>query len=138
MSLGVNQAGTAQRLDVAHNTFFGTHAWLALEHCSLDQPDLGITNNLILQSQEIRLTGQDLTPVAPRWFHNNWWERSEGFNEGQAEQVAAVKDEVKLLSRDPASGDFVSLAPGQFPAPDVYVGARSPATQGPPPTAAPP
>jgi hypothetical protein len=140
VSLGVDQAGTAQRLHVAQNTFFGTHAWLALEHCSLDQPDLGITNNLILQSQEIRLTGQDLTPVAPRWFHNNWWERSDGFNQGQAEQVAAVKDEVKLLSRDPASNDFLRPAPGQFPPPEAgdaagrpYVGARRPAAASPPP-----
>jgi hypothetical protein len=138
VSLGVDQAGTAQRLVVAHNTFFGSHAWLALEHCSLDQPDLRIANNLILQSQEIRLTGQDLTPVAPRWFHNNWWERSDGFNQGQAEQVAAVKDEVKLLSRDPASKDFLRPAPGQFPAPQAaaadrpYVGARSPAATPPP------
>jgi hypothetical protein len=140
VSLGVDQAGTAQRLYVAHNTFFGTHAWLAFEHCSLDQPDLRIDNNLILQSQEIRLTGQDLTPVAPRWFHNNWWERSDGFNRSQAQQVAAVKDEVKLLSRDPASNDFLRPAPGQFPAPEAddaarrpYVGARSPAATRPPP-----
>jgi hypothetical protein len=136
----VDQPGTAQRLHVAHNTFFRTHAWLALEHCSLDQPDLGITNNLILQSQEIRLTGQDLTPVAPRWFHDNWWERSDGFNQSQAEQVAAVKDAVNLVSRDPASTDFLRPAPGQFPAPKTddaagraYVGARNPhATRAPP------
>jgi hypothetical protein len=133
VSLGVHQAGMAQRLNVAHNTFFRTHAWLALEHCSLDQADLRIANNLILQSQEIRLTGQDLTLVAPRWFHNNWWERSDGFNLDQAQQVAAVKDEVKLLSRDPASNDFLRPAPGQLPAPEAeasgrpYVGARSPA-----------
>jgi serine/threonine protein kinase len=133
VSLGVDQAGTAQRLNVAHNTFFGTHAWLALEHCSLDQPDLRVANNLILQSQEIRLTGQDLAPVAPRWFHNNWWEKSDGFNESQAQQVATVKDEVKLVSRDPASNDFLRPAPGQFPAAEAgdegrsYVGARGPA-----------
>src|SRR5262249_23671537 len=139
VSLGVDQASTAQRLRVAHNTFFGTHAWLALEHCSLDQPELRIANNLILQSQEIRLTGQDLTEVAPRWFHNNWWERSDGFDQGQAQQVATVKDEVKLLSRDPASNDFLRPAPGQFPAPEAeaagrpYVGARSPAATRPPP-----
>jgi serine/threonine-protein kinase len=140
VSLGVDQAGMAQRLRVAHNTFFSTHAWLALEHCSLDQPDLRIANNLVLQSQEIRLTGQDLTPVAPRWFHNNWWEKSDGFNQSQAEQVAAVKDEVKLLSRDPSSKDFLRPAPGQFPALKAddaagrpYVGARSPAATGPPP-----
>ena len=140
VSLGVDRAGTARRLHVAHNTFFGTHAWLALEHCSLDQPDLHIANNLILQSQEIRLTGQDLTPVAPRWFHNNWWERSDGFNQSQAEQVAAVKDEVKLLSRDPTSNDFLRPAPGQFPAAEAdvvagrpYIGARSPAATRPPP-----
>jgi serine/threonine protein kinase len=140
VSLGVDQAGTAQRLYVAHNTFFGTHAWLAFEHCSLDQPDLRIDNNLILQSQEIRLTGQDLAPVAPRWFHNNWWEKSDDFNQDQAQQVAAVKDEVKLLSRDPASDDFLRPAPGQFPAPEAkdaagrpYVGARSPAPARPPP-----
>jgi serine/threonine-protein kinase len=141
VSLGVDQPGTAQRLNVAQNTFFGTHAWLAFEHCSLDQPDLRIDNNLILQSQEIRLTGQDLAPVAPRWFHDNWWERSDGFNQSQAEQVAAVKDEVKLLSRDPASTDFLRPAPGQSPAPEArdaagrrYVGARSPAATRPPPT----
>jgi serine/threonine protein kinase len=140
VSLGVDRAGAARRLQVAHNTFFGTRAWLALEHCSLDQPDLRIANNLILQSQEIRLTGQDLTPVAPRWFHGNWWERSDGFNRGQAQQVAAVKDEVKLVSRDPASHDFLRPAPGQLPAPEAgdaagrpYVGARSPAAAGPPP-----
>ena len=140
VSLGVDQAGTAQRLHVAHNTFFGTHAWLAFENCSLDQPELRFANNLILQSQEIRLTGQDLTPVAPRWFHNNWWERSDGFNQSQAEQVAAVKDEVKLVSRDPASDDFLRPAPGQFPAPEAdgaarrpYVGARSPPATRPPP-----
>jgi serine/threonine protein kinase len=140
VSLGVDQAGTAQRLHVAQNTFFGTHAWLALENCSLDQPEVRIANNLILQSPEIRLTGQDLTPVAPRWFYNNWWERSDGFNQSQAEQVATVKDEVKLLSRDPASADFLRPAPGQFPAPEAgdaagrpYVGARSPAAAGPPP-----
>ena len=128
------------RAGPAHNTFFGTQAWLALEHCSLDQPDLRIANNLILQSQEIRLTGQDLTPVAPRWFHNNWWERSDGFNQSQAEQVAAVKDEVKLVSRDPASNDFLRPAPGQLPAPEAddaagrpYVGARKPATTRPSP-----
>jgi serine/threonine protein kinase len=142
VSLSVDQAGTAQRLVVEQNTFFGSHAWLALEHCSLDQPDLRIANNLILQSQEIRLTGQDLAPVAPRWFHNNWWERSEGFNQAQAEQVAAVKDEVKLLSRDPASNDFLRPAPGQFPAPQAaagrpYVGARSPATTPPPASVSP-
>jgi serine/threonine-protein kinase len=140
VSLGVDQAGTAQRLRVTHNTFFGTHAWLALEHCSLDQPDPRIANNLILQSQEIRLTGQDLAPVAPRWFHDNWWERSDGFNKSQAQQVAAVKDEVKLVSRDPASDDFLRPEPGQFPAPEAgdaagrpYVGARSPAATRPPP-----
>src|SRR5262249_2221739 len=140
VSLGVDQAGTARGLRVDHNTFFGTHAWLALEHCSLDQPDLRIANNLILQSQEIRLTGQDLTPVAPHWFHDNWWERSDGFNEGQAQQVAAVKDEVKLVSRDPASIDFLRPAPGQFPATEAdaatgqpYVGARSPAATRPRP-----
>jgi hypothetical protein len=132
------------RAGPAHNTFFGAHAWLALEHCSLDQPDLRIANNLILQSQEIRLTGQDLTPVAPRWFHNNWWERSDGFNQSQAEQVAAVKDEVKLVSRDPASNDFLRPAPGQFPASEAddagrpYVGARSPVATRPPPASASP
>jgi eukaryotic-like serine/threonine-protein kinase len=140
VSLGVDQAGAAQRLLVAHNTFFGTHAWLALEHCSLDQPDVRITSNLILQSQEIRLTGQDLTVVAPRWFRNNWWERSDGINETQAQSVAVVKDEVKLLSRDSASDDFLRPAPGQIPAPDAdgsagrpHVGARSPAATRPPP-----
>jgi serine/threonine-protein kinase len=140
VSLGVDQADTARRLHVAHNTFFGTHAWLAFEHCSLDQPELRIASNLILQSQEIRLTGQDLTLVAPRWFHNNWWERSDGFNQGQAEQVAAIKGEVKLVSRDPASDDFLRPAPGQFPGPEAddspgrpYVGARSPAATRPPP-----
>jgi hypothetical protein len=144
VSLGVDQACTAQRLRVAHNTFFGTHAWLALEHCSLDQPELRIANNLILQSQEIRLTGQDLTPVAPRWFHNNWWERSDGFNQSQAQQVAAVKDEVKLVSRDPTSNDFLRPAPGQFPAPEAaaagrpYVGARRPVATRPPPASMPP
>jgi serine/threonine protein kinase len=130
VSFGVDQAGTAQRLQVAHNTFFGTHAWLAFENCSLEQPELRIASNLILQSQEIRLTGQDLTPVAPHWFHGNWWERSDGFNEGQAEQVAVIKDEVKLVSRDPTSSDFLRPTPGQFPAPEAdagrpYVGARS-------------
>ncbi len=145
VSLGVDQAGAAQRLHVAHNTFFGTHAWLALEHCSLDQPDLRIASNLILQSQEIRLTGQDLAPVAPRWFRNNWWERSDGFNESLAQQVAAVKDEVNLVSRDPASDGFLRPAPGQFPAPEAddatgrpYVGARSSAATGAPPASAPP
>ncbi len=139
VSLGVDQAGAAQRLDVSHNTFFGTHAWLAFENCSLDQPDLRIDSNLVLQSQEIRLTGQDLAPVAPRWFHNNWWERSDGFNQDQAEQVAKVKDEVKLLSRDPASPDFLRPVPGEFPAREAdaagrpYVGARSPAATRPPP-----
>jgi hypothetical protein len=140
VSLGVDQAGTARRLRVAHNTFFSTHAWLALEHCSLDQPGLRIASNLILQSQEIRLTGQDLTPVARRWFHDNWWERSDGFDQGQAQQVAAVKDEVKLLSRDPANNDFLRPAPAQFPTPEAddaagrpYVGARSPAATRPPP-----
>jgi serine/threonine protein kinase len=140
VSLGVDQAGTARRLQVAHNTFFRTHAWLALENCSLDQPDLCIANNLILQSQEVRLTGQDLTPVAPRWFHNNWWERSDGFNQSQAQQVAVVKDEVELVSRDPASNNFLRPAPGLFPAPEAddaagrpYVGARSPAATRPPP-----
>src|SRR5262249_37642645 len=139
VSLGVDQAGAAQRLNVDHNTFFGTHAWLAFEHCSLDQPDLRVANNLILQSQEIRLTGQDLTPVAPRWFRDNWWERSDGFNQSQAEQVAAVKGEVKLVSRDPASSDFLRPAPGQFPAPAAgapadrrCVGARGPPAPRPP------
>jgi serine/threonine protein kinase len=137
VSLGVDQAGRAQGLHLDNNTFFGTHAWLALANCSLDQPDLHIANNLILQSQEI-LTGQDLAPVAPRWFHNNWWERSDGFNQDQAQQVAVVKDEVKLLSRDPASNDFLRPAPGQSPAPDAdaerpYIGARSPAATRPPP-----
>jgi tRNA A-37 threonylcarbamoyl transferase component Bud32 len=133
VSLGVAKAGTAQRLYVAHNTFFGTHAWLALEHCALDQPDLRIANNLILESQEIRLTGQDLTPVAPHWFHNNWWEKSDGFNGNQAHQVSTVKNEVKLLSRDPASNDFLRPAPGQFPTAEAqgaagrpYVGALNP------------
>ena len=114
-----------------------------MSNCSLDQPDLRIDNNLILQSQEIRLTGQDLTPVAPCWFHNNWWERSEGFDQIQAEQVAVVKDEVKLLSRDPGSNDFLRPAAGQFPAPEAgavgrpHVGARSPAAA-PPPASTPP
>jgi serine/threonine protein kinase len=140
VSLGVDRAGTARRLYVAHNTFFGTHAWLALEHCCLDQPEVRIADNLILESREVRLTGQDLTPVAPRWFHNNWWERGDGFNESQAQQVAVVKDEVKLVSRDPASDDFLRPAPGQFPTPEagdaagrLYVGARRPAVTGTPP-----
>src|SRR5262249_19649029 len=119
-------------------------AWLALEHCSLDQPELRIDNNLILQSQGIRLTGQDLNPVAPRWFHDNWWERSDGFNQSQAEQVAAVKDEVKLVSRDPESNDFLRPAPGEFRAAQAdgaagrpYVGARSPVATRPPASAPP-
>ncbi len=139
VSLGSVEAGRAKGLHVVHNTFFGTHAWLALSNCSLDQSELRIACNLILESQEI-LTGQDLTPVARRWFHNNWWERSEGFNQDQAKQVAMVKDEVKLISRDSASDDFLRPAPGQFPTPEAgadaerpYIGARSPAATRPPP-----
>jgi serine/threonine protein kinase len=139
VSLGSVEAGRAQRLNVAHNTFFGTHAWLALNDSSLDQPELRIAHNLILQSQEI-LTDQNLTPAARRWFHNNWWERSKGFNQDEAKQVAEVKDEVKLVSRDRTSNDFLRPAPGQIPAPDAdvdaerpYIGARSPAATRPPP-----
>jgi hypothetical protein len=139
VSIEVDQAGRARHLRVTHNTFFGTRAWLALEQCSLDQPDVRIANNLILRSREIRLTGQDLTAVAPVWFHNNWWERSDGFNPVQAQQVAAVKDEVELVSRDPANSDFLRPVPGQLPPPEAdaagrpYVGARSPAAGSPPP-----
>ena len=64
VSLRAVEAGRAERLTVAHNTFFGDRAWLALNNSSLDQPELRIADNLILASQEI-LTSNDITPVAP-------------------------------------------------------------------------
>jgi hypothetical protein len=117
-------------------------SWLALENCSLDQVDITIANNLILQSKQILLTGQNLEPVAKLWFRNNWWVRSEGMDEAQARLVTDIKEveEVKLLWDDPANKDFLRPAPNAMPkgaandgAGLPYIGALPPATTSAPP-----
>jgi hypothetical protein len=142
VSLKVEQPREVQRLTVTNNTFFLMKSWLALENCSLDQVDITIAHNLILQSDQIKLTGQNLEPVAKLWFRNNWWERSEGMDKGQAQLAADLKEEkdVKLLSREPADKDFLRPAPDAMPkgaanygAGHPYIGALPPATTSPPP-----
>ena len=139
IGLAAQRAGDVQQLAVTNNTFFQLTSWLALNDSSLDQAEVRFANNLILQCDQILLAGQDLAPVAPRWFHNNWWEANAATNETQARLVADVKEEVLLLSREPKNANFLRPAAGtmkgavQDGAVHDYIGALAPA-----PTSLPP
>jgi tRNA A-37 threonylcarbamoyl transferase component Bud32 len=133
VSLGFERPRQMQRLAVSNNTFFQMTSWLALENCSLDQGEVIIANNLVLESDRIKLTGQDLASVAPQWFRNNWWERSDRTDKAQAQLVADVRPPVALISREPAHVDFLRPAPvrmlenGGNDGADHYIGALAPA-----------
>jgi hypothetical protein len=135
ISLQLDLPRQSQGVVVANNTFFRVPEWLGFTQSSFDQGDITIANNLILQSGAVQLSGQDLSHVAGRWFHDNWWEPSPGADPTQVRLVAEPKPGVNLVSRDPASPDFLRPAagtmpsgPGVGPVPWAYIGARPPAT----------
>jgi serine/threonine protein kinase len=107
VGLAVDGPHQMQRLAVRQNTFFRVQRWLSLHHTPLEQDDIAIESNLILDSHEIYLLGQDLGRVAGQWFRNNWWERSADFNVAQAEVAATIKTSVPLLSRKPEDSQFL-------------------------------
>jgi serine/threonine protein kinase len=125
VSLVLTRPGQTQRLSITRNTFFGTAEWLGLAESELGQSDVTIANNLILQADALQLAGQDLSRVADRWFRNNWWEPGPTADPARVRQVAELRPEVKLLSRDPADPNFLRPAAGTMPA--DYVGALPPA-----------
>jgi serine/threonine protein kinase len=134
ISLELSVPKQSQRLTIANNSFFRVPEWLGFTESSFDQADITIANNLIVQSKEIQLGRQDLTGVAGLWFRNNWWEPAPDADLRHVRLVAELKADMKLLSRDPASPDFLrpasdTMPPGTAvgPAPWAYIGARPPA-----------
>jgi hypothetical protein len=131
VSLVLTHPDKWQHVRITNNTFFRTAEWLALEKPLQEQSDLTIANNLILQANLLQLSGQDVSRVADRWFRNNWWEPGPRADPARVRQVAQLKPEVKLLSRDPADPNFLRPAAGTMPA--EYVGALPPAGKDRPP-----
>jgi hypothetical protein len=136
ISLEMGLPRQSARITIANNTFFNVPEWLGFTESSFDQADISIANNLVVRSKAVQLNGQDLSLVAGQWFRDNWWEPTPEANAGQVRLVAEPKTEVRLLSRDPASPDFLRPAadtmptgPGVGPAPWAYIGARPPAVQ---------
>jgi hypothetical protein len=123
----------ARRLTIANNTFFKCTEWLGLGESSFEQVDVAIANNLILQARSIQVGSQPISQAAA-WFRDNWWEPVKETDFAQVNATAKLVKDVKLVSHDPASPDFLRpksgtmpLADGKGGAPFAYVGALAPA-----------
>jgi len=114
---------------LANNTFFNTTPWLDLRGSRPSQRNVAISNNLILGSDHV--DAADLASFVDAWaFDHNWCE-AEADDAGEATSVAVRKKSLDLISRDPASPDFLrprhdsplstSGAGGELPG---YIGAR--------------
>jgi hypothetical protein len=131
--LGFNMdgAGVFRGIRVANNTFFENRVALNFEKCSSEGNDLRIERNLLIQTTPTVVAAG--SEAAAAWFADNWWEPVKDADAVQAKYATPVKD-LKLLSRDPGSPDFLRPAaktltletpPGSLL--DPYIGALAPA-----------
>jgi hypothetical protein len=125
VNLVLTHPGQWRRVGITHNTFFRTTEWLGLEKALEEESDVTVANNLILQADSLQLLGPDQPRVPERWFRNNWWEPGPKANPARVRRVAELKLEVKLLSRDAASPDFLRPPAGTMAA--DFIGALPPA-----------
>jgi hypothetical protein len=91
---------------LANNTFFNTSLWLDLRGSSPSQQNVAISNNLILGSDHVEAADLDSFFVAGWSFDHNWCETAAD-NADEATSVAVRKTSIDLISRDPASPDFL-------------------------------
>jgi hypothetical protein len=130
--LGFNmekETGVLRGIHVANNTFFENRVALNFEKSRSQGNDLRIERNLLIQTTPTRIDGD----VNASWFADNWWEPVKEADAAQGNHVTPVKD-LKLLSRDPGSADFlrpaaktltIATPPGSLL--DPYIGALAPA-----------
>jgi hypothetical protein len=133
ISFNMDQVQQSRDIRIVNNSFFELNYWLAFTTSSLDQRDITIANNLVLETESIQRTDQDLSQVSQRWFRNNWWEAGPKTDAALVALVAQEKKQVKLLSRDPENANFLRPMHDAMPAADkdasgpAYIGALAPA-----------
>ena len=63
VSFNMEHKEQVKNLRIANNSFFQLNYWLAFTASSLDQGDITIANNLVLETDTIQRTDQDLKKV---------------------------------------------------------------------------
>jgi serine/threonine protein kinase len=98
------------RIRIGNNTFYGKGPWLSLTNPELAE-DVVVYNNLVLGSESIG--HQEWLAGLAQWsFHNNVWEPSGDTDVDAARQVAELREDVGLLSRERDDANFLHPIPG--------------------------
>jgi hypothetical protein len=118
--LNITDANPVADVAIRDNTLFGVRSWISLGDSRPDLKSFSIARNLIVDCDAMYAPQHDLRAVGPRWFQGNVWEGSRGV--ADAEFVARVVDEARLLSFDSSSPDYLR------PADPASVTVKDPAT----------
>jgi serine/threonine protein kinase len=145
VTLHLPSAAVSKNLVIANNTFYSPAAdpagtWLDLANSTADLQGIAICNNLVLEVTDI---GAGFTTTldrfAEQWtFANNYWQPGANTNLYRLQLVAEPLLAIELLSKDPASADYLRPVADALPAVDDaggkalgYVGAQPPQPAGP-------
>jgi hypothetical protein len=116
INLNFSLSAQAEQIVIANNTFFQSTYWIGLVQSIPSQKGITICNNLILGAEKVEWGWpSQLEEVSRVWsFRNNWWEPGDVtlMDEFPGPPVAELHRDVALLSRDPASPDFLRPRPG--------------------------
>ena len=108
ISLAFESPHSAVEVVLAQNTLGNLHYALTLNKSSPEQ-GIQIEDNLIVDTSSLQV-GESGIDAFASWFRSNWWSASPDLEEALAARVAALKQALPLLSRQPASADYLKPA----------------------------
>jgi hypothetical protein len=139
INLDLHVVDPEQDVRIYNNTFLNVKYWLGFVASTIPGARLTVVNNLILGSDGIESTPENIQLSAKHWrFESNWWEPMEpkaGKMTAVQGLLATVRDRIDLLERNdwdhadllrPAPGsplESAGYAKGGFPG---FVGALAP------------
>jgi hypothetical protein len=108
LNLNLTQSGGSSALNICSNTFYKINSWIGFGLSNLDQEGVSIDRNLIVECSQVQPTAQDLSRIAPLWFHDNVWEISP--ENPSAHLFARTVSDVRWASTDAKSPDYLRPA----------------------------
>jgi serine/threonine protein kinase len=108
LNLNLTQSRGSSALRIHNNTFYKINSWIGFGLSNLDQEGISVDRNLIVECSQVQPTAQDLSHVAPLWFHDNFWEiRADN---PSAHLFAHPVSAVRWTSTDTKSPDYLRPA----------------------------
>jgi eukaryotic-like serine/threonine-protein kinase len=112
-SMGIHIGAHSSQVQVDNNTFYDLFDWVGINPQAIDQ-QISVKRNLVLRCKCLLHENSDIADVVEHCLSDNWWELSAGAEQREVRAVCAPHEpmsELPVVSRDPASSDFLRPRP---------------------------